>query len=1144
MLFEAGAGVNFAGHFDSKLSYDSPVSLDGGRFSFDTAPGFAQHSGAGGVVVVPDAHLLFSGDYMRIGNDLIISGAERKFVVGNYFKGESRPTLASKDGATLSGAIVDALTGHVNYAQAAAPAPAQTIGHVQKLTGTATVVRNGVSVELHIGDAVQKGDVVQTGSDSTIGMTFIDGSAFAMTANARMVLNEMIYDPNGSSNSSLISLVQGTITFVAGQTAKNGNMRVDTPVATMGIRGTAVLVEIGASDGPTKFSVLVEPDGTTGSYNLYDKTSGQLIGTVSQAGQVTFVSSLGVGQGVSAVEQLKTLQDQAAEKAIIQQVFQLFFPNYNPDDSKPNTNKFGFSSGNSLAEIIITTTTLNNDQPIIKQIELHFAPYPGSSNPPPPNIVFYNAKATFSADDLSLKEAAATTVDSFQIADLVHIDDPDIGNGPFYDIGVPFVPGSAIIKSATLSAIDGPVPALTEAALKAHLHIDPTTGQVSFPDGFDFLAQGQKVDYVVQVTASSGPDSAPLLIHITIEGENDAPTIVVNETDDAGSVVEDCHVATSGTVTFQDFDLTDHHTATAAFKSSTLGDGHQPLGSFVIDDAVSENTSDTGNHGTIGWHFTLDNSNPAVQALGEGQTITQVYTITIEDGHGGTATRDVSVTITGTNDAPVAHHDVIENIPLGWTLDPDTHHLYKYVSAPLISWASAVTAAIAAGGHLATIGSDAENDFIFSLVGNRVAWLGGSDAGHEGQWQWVTDDGSPDFGYTHWAGGEPNNLLNEDYLATWGNHSWNDLADNALARLVAGLDGYVVERDGNAGRDYVQITEDAAVSFDAAWLLRNDTDVDSGDTLSVGGVSATSAHGATVTLQNGVIAYDPTQSGWAQSLAAGETATDTFTYTVCDGNGGTSTATVTLTVNGLNDAPTGVDFNPGSGIAAIDGGALGGLTPGLSGLKTVGAFNGNDLDHDASLSYSLGAGSSNAFTLSSNGTLSTGLLGVGSGTYKLNVIATDEHGASSVPELVTVWVGNNRDEMFNFAGSNDLLAFGLNGNDTITGGAGNDVLVGGKGNDTLAGGAGNDTLIGGLGADTFVFKPGDGHDIFTDFSHGQGDKIDLRGFADIDAFADLDLDVVGNDTVLNFGAGGRITLQNTVENNHTKLAAHDFILHA
>ena len=59
-----------------------------------------------------------------------------------------------------------------------------------------------------------------------------------------MVLNEMVYDPNGSNNKSLLSLVAGTISFVAGATAKHGDMKVDTPVATMGIRGTAVLVEI------------------------------------------------------------------------------------------------------------------------------------------------------------------------------------------------------------------------------------------------------------------------------------------------------------------------------------------------------------------------------------------------------------------------------------------------------------------------------------------------------------------------------------------------------------------------------------------------------------------------------------------------------------------------------------------------------------------------------------------------------------------------------------------------------------------------------------------------------------------------------------------------------------------------------------
>ena len=80
--------------------------------------------------------------------------------------------------------------------------------------------------------------------DSTLGITFIDGTVFGLSSNARMVLNEMVYDPNGSNNSSLLSLVAGTITFVAGETAKHGDMKVDTPVATMGIRGTAVLVEI------------------------------------------------------------------------------------------------------------------------------------------------------------------------------------------------------------------------------------------------------------------------------------------------------------------------------------------------------------------------------------------------------------------------------------------------------------------------------------------------------------------------------------------------------------------------------------------------------------------------------------------------------------------------------------------------------------------------------------------------------------------------------------------------------------------------------------------------------------------------------------------------------------------------------------
>ena len=221
---------------------------------------------------------------------------------------------------------------------AGAPRRAQVIGHVTKLAGNATAIRNGVSIILNQGDNVNKGDVVQSGSDSTLGITFIDGTVFGLASNAKMVLNEMVYDPNGSDNKSLLSLVAGTISFVAGATAKKGDMKVDTPVATMGIRGTAVLVEIdfevpgqGAAP-PAKFQVLVEPDGTTGSYILFDKTTLTPIATVNRAGTQTIIN----GQGGVSVQSSVQLSPDAQK--IITDVFSLKFSDLNNPNTKLTTN--------------------------------------------------------------------------------------------------------------------------------------------------------------------------------------------------------------------------------------------------------------------------------------------------------------------------------------------------------------------------------------------------------------------------------------------------------------------------------------------------------------------------------------------------------------------------------------------------------------------------------------------------------------------------------------------------------------------------------------------------------------------------------------------------------------------------------------
>lgn len=102
-----------------------------------------------------------------------------------------------------------------------------------------------------------------------------------------------------------------------------------------------------------------------------------------------------------------------------------------------------------------------------------------------------------------------------------------------------------------------------------------------------------------------------------------------------------------------------------------------------------------------------------------------------------------------------------------------------------------------------------------------------------------------------------------------------------------------------AASDGDSTDEDSALAINVADLTSNDRDFD-GDRTEVVAVSQTSAAGASVSLAEGVVSYD---SGTIfQYLNEGETAVDSFTYTVDDGKGGTDTATVAVTITGANDA--------------------------------------------------------------------------------------------------------------------------------------------------------------------------------------------------------------------------------------------------
>jgi len=685
----------------------------------------AQH--ADGHFVVDDAHLLFSGTFSKSGNDLVVSGDGREVTVHDYFRGEVRAPLYAPDGSSLSGQVVTALAGHSSYAQAGDPAPAAdtAIGQVAKLTGTATAIRNGVAVELHIGDKVYKGDVLEAGAESALGITFVDGTAFSLGSHARMVLNEMVYDPNGSSNSSFLSLVQGSITFVAGQTAKNGSMKIDTPVATMGIRGTAVFVDISANDGPTKFSVLVEPGNHVGSYELFNKVTGDKIGEVSTAGIQILITPTGFNQ-LSISEQAKTLADLQAEQALIQQVFSMAFEKVN--DANPKFNFGSIGSGvspfggeyfypfnpQSPPTIKLTSLGSGSDDNKVLTVTLSIP-----ADPPP--IVKVTNVSTVQAggvSDVTVTQSSTPGTKTFSIGDQVKIIDPSVGVPPFFDVAVNYVKGTAVLLSAvgptTLSTPAGT--AVPGNFLTSLISIDTTTGVVSYdPSKFQFLGQGETAVYTIQFDSYGGPsghdeaNNAPYTvvetITLTVLGLNDPPvfsgsgsyqysssyatalggssapqalgmgtaasTPVVTAALTERSDVSGASALDTATIqlpfTDQDFsDVAKNYSVKLLQVSASGVTTGLPQDQTALATELSSFLSYQGL--TKGLNSINGNITEAFSApdktfdyLAAGEQLTISYTIQVTDPHGAISTEVLNIVVTGTNDVPVIQSSQVKD---------------------------------------------------------------------------------------------------------------------------------------------------------------------------------------------------------------------------------------------------------------------------------------------------------------------------------------------------------------------------------------------------------------------------------------------------------------------------------------------------
>jgi hypothetical protein len=214
-----------------------------------------------------------------------------------------------------------------------APSPASTaagsaqpaasdgpIGNVATLTGTASVTRNNQSaVPLKLKDDIYLNDVLQTSASSTLGVTFNDETTFNLTANASITVDDYIYQDGGKQNSALFDVTKGTVAFVASAVAKTGNMKITTPTATLGIRGTTGLVEVnGAGGGAHNIKLYPDPDGHVGTIDVNDR-SGARLGSLTQ-GSSGFTIRAGAGGRLTAAPMMISPQQAARDQGIVRQV--------------------------------------------------------------------------------------------------------------------------------------------------------------------------------------------------------------------------------------------------------------------------------------------------------------------------------------------------------------------------------------------------------------------------------------------------------------------------------------------------------------------------------------------------------------------------------------------------------------------------------------------------------------------------------------------------------------------------------------------------------------------------------------------------------------------------------------------------------
>ncbi|MGY4608900.1 VCBS repeat-containing protein [Bradyrhizobium sp. USDA 4474] len=464
---------------------------------------------------------------------------------------------------------------------------------------------------------------------------------------------------------------------------------------------------------------------------------------------------------------------------------------------------------------------------------------------------------------------------------------------------------------------------------------------------FDYLAAGQTVTltYTVQVADTHGGTTSQNVV-VTITGTNDAPSIVAGSTTATGAFSElsgqtgsTTADSASGSIAFADVDLSDSHTVSQGTPSFAWSGGSLTAGQISALTAASTltltKTDSTGSgSGSVAWGYSAQDK--SFDFLAAGQTLTVTYAVSINDGHGGTTSQNVVVTIAGTNDTPVitsgAQTGAITELAgqTGSTSPDSATGTVTFSDADLSDTHSVTITGVTSSGVTSGLADNATVKSWLSLgaLSDATGGVTGSDG-----WSFAAQDKSFDY----LAQGESVTLT---YTVQVADAHGGTTSQNVVVTITGTNDTPVIT-SGAQGASLSELTgQTGSTTNDTASGAVTFTDADLSDThtATVTGVSTSGTTsglptnatllswlslGALSDATGGVTGSD----GWSFAaqdksfdyLAAGQTVTLTYTVQVADTHGGTTSQNVVITITGTNDQPVITSSAQGAALSELTG---------------------------------------------------------------------------------------------------------------------------------------------------------------------------------------------------------------------------------